>query len=114
MTLENDEAMRAWNTVLFDKFMRFQYLLTTGLSLHGEALLKRRPPRAGERVLDIGCGFGDMTQLLARALGAEGEAVGVDVAQNFVDSASREAEKAGASRARFFRADVQVDELGGP
>jgi ubiquinone/menaquinone biosynthesis C-methylase UbiE len=114
MTLENDEASRAWNTVLFDKFVRFQYLLTTGLSLHGEALLARRPPRVGERLLDIGCGFGDMTQLLARALGSGGEAVGVDVAQNFVDAASREAEKAGAVRARFLRADVQVDDLGGP
>jgi ubiquinone/menaquinone biosynthesis C-methylase UbiE len=114
MTLENDEASRAWNTVLFDKFVRFQYLLTTGLSRHGEALLARRPPRPGERLLDIGCGFGDMTQRLARALGAEGEVVGVDVAQNFVDSAKHEAEKSGAKRARFFRADVQVDELGGP
>ncbi len=114
MNLENDEATRAWNTVLFDKFVRFQYLLTTGLARHSELMLARRPPPPGARVLDIGCGFGDTTQLLAQAVGRGGEAVGVDVAQNFVDAASREAEKAGASRARFFRADVQVDDLRGP
>jgi ubiquinone/menaquinone biosynthesis C-methylase UbiE len=112
--LENDEATRAWNTILFDKFVRFQYLLTTGLSHHGDALLAKQPPAVATRLLDIGCGFGDMTQRLARALGSSGEAVGVDVAQNFVDSASRDAAKAGTSNARFFRADVQVDDLGGP
>lgn len=114
MTLENDEATRAWNTVLFDKFVRFQYLLTTGLSHHGQALLRRRPPPEGQRVLDIGCGFGDLTQMLARALGANGEAAGVDVASNFVEASTREAAKAGVANARFFRADVQVDDLGGP
>ena len=46
MTDENDEATRAWNGVLFDKFERFKPLLTIGLSQHGESLIDGRPPPA--------------------------------------------------------------------
>ena len=68
----------------------------------------------GVRVLDVGCGFGDSTVKIARAIGVRGEAVGVDCADNFVRAAEREAAEAGVSNARFFRADVQTDDLRGP
>jgi ubiquinone/menaquinone biosynthesis C-methylase UbiE len=115
MTDANDEVTRAWNGVLFDKFTRFKQILTIGLSRHGESLIERHPPPSapGARVLDLGCGFGDMTRQLAEKLGRGGVAVGVDVAQNFVDTSTRDAAEAG-SGATFFRADVQVDDLGGP
>ncbi len=115
MTNENDEATRAWNGVLFDKFVRFKPILTTGLSQHGETLITQRPPPAGARVLDLGCGFGDMTCQLAAVLAASGgTAHGVDVAQNFVEAATRDAAEAGTKNASFFRADVQLDDLQGP
>jgi ubiquinone/menaquinone biosynthesis C-methylase UbiE len=112
---DNDEVMRAWNGVLFDKFVRFKPILTTGLSQHGEALLARRPAPSAGKVLDLGCGFGDMTRQLAVSLAASGgQAVGVDVAQNFVEASTRHAVEGGSLNATFFRADVQVDDLGGP
>ncbi|HVY31546.1 MAG TPA: class I SAM-dependent methyltransferase [Polyangiaceae bacterium] len=112
---DNDEVMRAWNGVLFDKFVRFKHLLTVGLARHGESVLTRSPPRPAARVLDIGCGFGDMTAQLARALApTNGQAIGVDVAQNFVDASTHDAAVAGLKNASFFRADVQVDDLRGP
>lgn len=115
MTDDNDEVMRAWNGVLFDKFVRFKHLLTVGLSSHGDVVLARRPPEPRSRVLDIGCGFGDMTAQLARALApTDGQAIGVDVAQNFVDASTRDAAEAGLKNASFFRADVQIDDLRGP
>jgi len=115
MTDENDEATRAWNGVLFDKFARFKTILTTGLSRHGETLIERRPPPPGARVLDLGCGFGDMTLQLAERLAASGgTAVGVDVASNFVDAATRGALEVGSKNTTFFRADVQTDDLRGP
>jgi ubiquinone/menaquinone biosynthesis C-methylase UbiE len=115
MTTENDEITRAWNGVLFDKFTRFKPLLTTGLSRHGEALLERCPPPAGGRVLDLGCGFGDMTAQLAQRLAASGGlAVGIDVARNFVEASQQDAAAAGIENAQFMRADVQVDDLEGP
>jgi SAM-dependent methyltransferase len=114
MSDENDEVTRAWNGVLFDKWVRFKHLLTSGLSAHGEAVIARRPPQPGWRVLDLGCGFGDMSRQLAAKVGPSGEVVGADVAKNFVDASARDAQAAGVTNARFVCADVQVDHLGGP
>lgn len=104
---ENDEAIRAWDGPLYDRFVRFRDTLTTGLGAHGEEALRLHPPRPGERVLDIGCGFGDTTQQLATLVGAEGEAVGVDAAARFIEDAVRESVEAGVGNARFLVADVQ-------
>jgi len=109
---ENDEAIRAWDGPLYDRFVRFRATLTTGLGAHGEEALRLHPPLPGERVLDIGCGFGDTTQRLAALVGAEGEAVGVDAAARFIEDAARESSEAGVSNARFLVADVQKD-IGG-
>ena len=104
----NAEAIQAWDGPLFDRFVRFREVLTTGLGVHGEAALRLVPPQPGQRVLDIGCGFGDTTQRIAALVGPEGEAVGVDAAARFIESARAEAEQAGVSNARFEVADVQA------
>lgn len=111
---ENLEAVEAWNTVLFEKFVRFRELLTHGLGAHGDAVLERHPPRPGSRVLDVGCGFGDTTQVIAQKVGPDGEAVGVDAAERFIAAARQEAKAAGVANARFLVADVQASDLGGP
>jgi ubiquinone/menaquinone biosynthesis C-methylase UbiE len=103
----NDEAIRAWDGPLYDRFVRFRETVTTGLGAHGEEALRLHPPRHGQRVLDIGCGFGDTTQRIAGLVGPEGEAVGVDAAARFIDDAIREAGEAGVANARFLVADVQ-------
>jgi len=115
MTLhDNDIVVEAWNTVLFDKFLRFKHLLVTGLSGHSDELLSRGLYRMGERVLDVGCGFGDSTIRIAELVGPDGSAVGVDCADNFVRAGEADAAAAGADNARFFAADVQDDDLRGP
>jgi len=114
VAVSNGIVIEAWNTVLFDKFTRFRYLLTEGLSGHSNEALARHPARVGARVLDVGCGFGDSTIHIARAVGSGGEVIGIDCAQNFVDSASKEAEAAGVANASFFVGDAQIDELQGP
>jgi SAM-dependent methyltransferase len=112
--VDNSEAIEAWNGVLFDKFARYRETLTTGLGAHGDALLERFPPRVGERVLDVGCGFGDTTITLARLVGAGGEAVGVDAAPRFIDGARSDAVSQQVPNARFFVADVEREVPGGP
>src|SRR5262249_61253262 len=76
-------AIEAWNTVLFDKFCRFRYVLTEGLSGHSDELLRRRPFPAGARVLDVGCGFGDTTQRIAAHVTAGGGGGGGGCAPGF-------------------------------
>jgi ubiquinone/menaquinone biosynthesis C-methylase UbiE len=110
----NAETIEAWDGPLYDRFERFRPLVTAGLGAHGEAALDLFPPAAGERVLDIGCGFGDTTLRIARIVGPKGEVTGVDVAPRFIETAHREAGEAAATNVRFAVADVQSDALGGP
>jgi SAM-dependent methyltransferase len=105
----NAEAAEAWSGPLFDRFVAYRELVVDGLGAHGEQAMVVHPPRPGDRVLDVGCGFGDTTQRLAELVGAEGEALGVDVSEPFVEQARREAE--GVENVRFARADVQVAAL---
>jgi SAM-dependent methyltransferase len=95
----NEEAVEAWNGVLFDRFRQYRHIFTTGLGAHGG------------RVLDIGCGFGDTTQQLAALVGPEGEAVGIDSSERFIELANQEAEEAGVGNVRFLVGDVQATEL---
>lgn len=110
----NAEAISAWDGPLFDTFVKYREIFTTGLGAHGTRALELVPPQPGQRVLDVGCGFGDATQQIAALLGPEGEAVGVDAASRFIEICRREAEEAGVSNASFLVADVQTDDLGGP
>ena len=110
----NAEAIQAWDGPLYDTFVKFRHIMTTGLGAHGDAALELVPPQEGQRVLDIGCGFGDTTQQIAALVGPSGEAMGVDAADNFIETATAEAAEAGVENAKFLVADVQSDPLGGP
>ena len=103
----NEEAIRAWDGPLYERFVRFRETVTTGLGAHGEEALRLHPPQPGQRVLDVGCGFGDTTQRIAGLVGPDGEAVGVDAAPRFIEDAIRETGEAGIANARFRVADVQ-------
>jgi ubiquinone/menaquinone biosynthesis C-methylase UbiE len=104
----NAEAITAWDGPLYDRFVQFREIMTTGLGVHGDEALALFPPEPGQRVLDIGCGFGDTTQQIAALVGPGGLAVGVDAAERFIRTASAEAIEAGVLNARFVVADVQA------
>ncbi len=111
---ENEEATEAWSGVLFDRFVQYRDLVVAGLKAHGDAAIELNPPSPGDRVIDIGCGFGDTTQQLAGLVGSEGHVTGVDVAEPFIEASIAEAEAAGVENVDFFAADVQVADLKGP
>jgi ubiquinone/menaquinone biosynthesis C-methylase UbiE len=106
----NEEAIRAWDGPLFDRFLQFKHLMTDGLGVHGDAALELLAPQHGERALDIGCGFGDTTEQLAALIGPESEALGVDAAPRFIEHARAAAAEHGVANARFMVADVQTME----
>ena len=111
---ENEEATEAWSGVLYDRFVEYRDLVVAGLKAHGDAAMRLHPPETGDRVLDIGCGFGDTTQQLAALVGAEGHASGVDVSEPFIQASIEQAREAGVENVDFFAIDVQVGDLGGP
>jgi SAM-dependent methyltransferase len=107
----NGETIEAWDGPLYDRFVRYRHLLIDGLGAHGEQAMRMLAPPAGARVLDIGCGFGDTTQQLARRIGPKGLAIGVDAAPRFIATARQEASEAGVANALFVTADVQTTPL---
>ncbi|MBS1887005.1 MAG: class I SAM-dependent methyltransferase [Actinobacteria bacterium] len=110
----NEESRDAWSGPLFERFVRFRPYVAEGLGAHGEVAMAVHPPAAGARVLDIGCGFGDTTRRLAALVGGEGEVVGVDVSEPFVELAREEAAAMGVANVEYRLGDVQVADLGGP
>jgi ubiquinone/menaquinone biosynthesis C-methylase UbiE len=113
LAASNERTIEAWNGVLFDRFVRFRDIVTTGLCAHGEQALRLHPPRPGDRALDVGCGFGETTRRLAELVGPHGNAVGVDAAPRFIDAARRETAETAVVNARFLVADVQAHQLDG-
>ncbi len=110
----NREATDAWSGPLFERWVRFRPYVAEGLGAHAEVALAAHPPAAGDRVLDIGCGFGDTTRRLAELAGDGGEAVGIDISGPFVDLAREEAEAAAIANVSYRLGDVQVADLDGP
>lgn len=108
---ENREATEAWSGPLFERFVQYRDLVAGGLGAHGDAAMAAHPPRPGDRVVDLGCGFGDTTQRLAELVGADGDALGVDVSEPFIEMARKEAAEAGVANVRFAVDDVQATEF---
>jgi SAM-dependent methyltransferase len=108
---DNAETTEAWSGPLFEIFLKYRDLTSSGLGAHGEVAMRSNPPQPGERAIDIGCGFGDTTQRLAELVGPAGSAVGVDVSPPFIETAQKEAEDAGLDNVDFQLADVQTLQL---
>lgn len=108
---DNVEATEAWSGPLFDLFVKYRDLTSNGLGAHGEVAMQANPPQPGDRVLDLGCGFGDTTQRLAELVGEEGSALGIDVSAPFIETAREEAGEAGAPNVEFQVADLQTLQL---
>lgn len=79
----------------------------------GAALLAQADYQPGERVLDLGCGGGATTLAIAEAVGANGAAVGLDIAPMLIAAARQRASNAG-STARFVCADAASARLEEP
>ncbi|HZP20116.1 MAG TPA: methyltransferase domain-containing protein [Bauldia sp.] len=71
-----------------------------------EQLLRRAGVGRGMRVLDIGCGVGDVAMAAARLVGAGGSVLGIDRAGEALGIAARRAERAGFSWLTYEAADL--------
>lgn len=105
---EDTEFVRFWNEVLAPKFFRFKHILVGGLTHHSEAIFPNLPVGKGDRVLDVGCGFGDTAAKLARIVGQEGEVVGIDCCDAFLDYAREEIRRQGMENVSFMRGDAEI------
>ena len=73
-----------------------------------ERLLRDAGVTAGMRVIDVGCGRGDVSFLLAQIVGDAGEVVGVDRDRGAVEAARDDARERDASRVSFVVGDFST------
>jgi SAM-dependent methyltransferase len=77
------------------------------------ALLDLAVPRAGERVLDVGCGCGASTLDFARAVGPTGRVAALDISGPMLAEAQARAEAAGIANVDWRQADAATAVLDG-
>jgi SAM-dependent methyltransferase len=104
----NEEAVRAWDTVLYDRWKKNRNVFVGALEDLTEEVFRRFPPPHGGRCIDIGCGFGETTQRLAQLVGPDGSALGTDSSPHFIQDARREAAEAGVENVAFEISDAQT------
>jgi ubiquinone/menaquinone biosynthesis C-methylase UbiE len=107
-TSPDSQYVEFWNNVLVPKFIRWRHILVGGLTLHSAKVFPSLPVRAGDAVVDAGCGFGDTAIQLARAVGPSGSVLGIDCCEAFLAYGRRDAEAAGIANVTFLEADVQI------
>ena len=104
----NAEQIHYWNAVGGPKWVRYQAMLDHQLDAIGEKTLEVAGIRAGESVLDVGCGCGSTTLEVARRVGPSGRAVGVDISQPMLALARDRAAHLGLAQATFEEGDAQT------
>jgi ubiquinone/menaquinone biosynthesis C-methylase UbiE len=70
-------------------------------------ILRCAGPGLGMRVLDLGCGAGDVAFVAAELVGSTGEIVGVDQSVDSVSRATARASERGLSNTRFVVGDIR-------
>jgi precorrin-6B methylase 2 len=77
------------------------------------ALLERAGLKEGDRCLDVGCGSGDVTLDLARRVGPQGRAIGIDFDEDLVRLAREDARGHGVQNVEFRHQRAEhLDETG--
>lgn len=107
----NDDYISCWNEILVPKWNRFRHLLSGNGAIHSALAYPRFGFRPGERVLDIGCGYGETCLDIGRSVTAEGEVLGLDCTAAFLDVANAERDAARLRHVRFELGDAQTHPL---
>lgn len=105
---DNDDFISCWNEILVPKWNRFRHLLSGNGAVHSSMAYEYFQIKPGDKVLDIGCGYGETTIEMGRMVGPGGEVLGLDCTEAFLDVANRERDAAGLANVKFVLGDAQT------
>ena len=103
----SNEFVDFWNDVLVPKFVKYRHILVGGLTHHSEKVFPKLEIRAGDKAVDVGCGFGDTAIQIAARVGPGGSVLGMDCCDAFLEFGRADAKAAGVTNVRFVEGDVQ-------
>ena len=104
----NTDMLCFWNGKGGQTWVARQQHTDITLSPVTDALLAFAAPRAGERVMDVGCGCGAPTLEFARAVGASGRVAGLDISGPMLAEGKRRAGAAGITNVDWRQVDPAV------
>jgi SAM-dependent methyltransferase len=107
VAVANEQMRRYWNDVAGQEWVALAAEFDRTLGPAGDELLRRAAARPGEHVLDVGCGFGTTTLALARAVGAAGRVMGVDISAPMLGLARWRAADAAVGNVIWREGDAQ-------
>ena len=100
---DNTSQIEYWNGPTGQRWAAMQDRTDRSLSLITSALMPFAAAKPGERVLDIGCGCGTTSAMLAKAVGDKGTVTGVDISVPMLGVARV---KAAGANTSFVEADA--------
>src|SRR6516162_234670 len=104
----NAAQISYWNDSAGPTWVAEQDALDAELRPWGEKAMAALAPKAGERLIDVGCGCGTTTLALAERVGPGGQVLGGDISAPMLAVARRRAEQAGLAQATFAQVDAQT------
>ena len=103
-----NEFVDFWREILVPKFVKYRHVLVGGLSHHSEKVFPSLVVKAGDKAIDVGCGFGDTAMQIAEIVGPGGSVLGMDCCEGFLEFGRKDVAAAGIKNVEFIEADVQA------
>jgi SAM-dependent methyltransferase len=107
----NAEQIEYWNKQAGPQWVAQVTRMDALIEPLGNAVQESAQIRAGERVLDVGCGTGQTSLQIAARVGPTGSVLGVDISTPMLELARSRVKEAGVSNVRFENADAQTHPL---
>ena len=103
----NEQQIEYWNGRAGQRWAAQQERIDWNLAEITEAVIPFARAKPGEHILDIGCGCGTATLMLARAVGPNGSVAGVDISAPML-AVARARAHSGQADIPFIEADASV------
>jgi ubiquinone/menaquinone biosynthesis C-methylase UbiE len=108
MSGPNTAEIDEWNGQRGQAWLARHQTVNRQIAPFGQRVMARLALRPGERVVDVGCGCGEPTVELARAVGPTGTAVGIDGSRLLLEEARALAAREGLINVHFVEGDAQT------
>ncbi len=109
----NAQQIEYWNEVSGPKWVQLNDSIDRLIAPIGARALDLAAPKEGESVLDVGCGCGNTSIVLAERVGSSGRVVGIDISGPMLAEANARRDREGLTQLSFENADAQSHDFSG-